>query len=429
MSELLVTQCPHCQTRFRLTPEQVSVAAGRVRCGACLEVFQAKDSAAHLASAPPVTPSTAPAPPGSAARQQLPHTASPDPSAPDSLLQDALDEPDLAALGLDASIIDEVNPGAAVSGQADTPDEVPSPSRTGLADLHEDFLATPPARDFGPDFDHRRTSPYRPLAADESYTDRGIFQRDHPDAAGHIDVPRSVEPPTAPTDLPQDSRRQIPASAVPPDTSSAEAARAQPDFEQPQPDTTSEADGYGRAEPPLTLLGLELLEEELLASPAPRRRTPSWLWTSLALLALLALPAQYLYYNFDALARDQRSRPLLENLCLLASCKLPARVDISRIRSTNLLVRPHPEFPNALAIDVILYNRAEFEQPFPVLEMQFADSSGRQLASRRFRPEEYLSGELAGVELMPPQTPIHVALSMLDPGHQARSYRLEFHSP
>src|SRR5690606_32059529 len=104
-------------------------------------------------------------------------------------------------------------------------------------------------------------------------------------------------------------------------------------------------------------------------------------------------------------------------------------VDISRIRSANLLVRPHPEFPNALATDVILYNRADLEQPCPGLEMQFADTGGQQGASRRFRPEEYLAGVLAGARLMPPQTPIHIWLSMLDPGTQAHSYRLEFLSP
>ena len=78
---------------------------------------------------------------------------------------------------------------------------------------------------------------------------------------------------------------------------------------------------------------------------------------------------------------------------------------------------------------MILYNRADFEQPFPVLQMQFTDAGGRDIASRRFRPEEYLAGELAGVRLMPPQTPIHVGLSMLDPGPQANGYSLEFISP
>ncbi|MCL7660178.1 DUF3426 domain-containing protein, partial [Klebsiella pneumoniae] len=59
----------------------------------------------------------------------------------------------------------------------------------------------------------------------------------------------------------------------------------------------------------------------------------------------------------------------------------------------------------------------------------FTDAGGREVSTRSFRPEEYLSGELAGVRLMPPQTPIHVGLSMLDPGPQASGYRLEFVSP
>ena len=35
----LVTECPNCQTRFRVNKEQLDIANGRVRCGACLSVF------------------------------------------------------------------------------------------------------------------------------------------------------------------------------------------------------------------------------------------------------------------------------------------------------------------------------------------------------------------------------------------------------
>ncbi|HKI74945.1 MAG TPA: MJ0042-type zinc finger domain-containing protein, partial [Pseudomonadales bacterium] len=37
----LVTRCPYCDTSFRVTEEQLSVARGSVRCGACLSVFTA----------------------------------------------------------------------------------------------------------------------------------------------------------------------------------------------------------------------------------------------------------------------------------------------------------------------------------------------------------------------------------------------------
>ncbi|MFA5677594.1 MAG: DUF3426 domain-containing protein [Pseudomonas sp.] len=397
MSELLVTQCPHCQTRFRLTPEQLSVANGYVRCGACLEVFHAADAAAALNEQP--APQSAPARTETVTPPSMPQNQS-------SLLQDDLDdqvEPDLAALGLDESIISEVNPQTDPAADQSTPQ----------TELHEDFLATPPAQDFGPEFDHNRTGLYRPIAENEGYSDKGIFQLDHPGSVTQLP--------------PRQSATEEP-SGEPDPAEEVTSAPAKPAAEDASEPPLYDADEL-RQEPSITPLRLEMLEEELLGETPTPRRPPSWLWSSLALLALLALPGQYLYYNFEALAHDQRSRPLLENLCLLARCELPARVDISRIRSTNLLVRAHPEFPNALAIDVILYNRADFEQPFPVLEMQFTDASGRQLASRRFRPEEYLSGELAGVRLMPSQTPIRVGLSMLDPGAQARNYQLEFLSP
>ena len=47
-----ITQCPACQTSFRVTPLQLEVADGSVRCGACLNIFQAED---HFLS-PPISP-------------------------------------------------------------------------------------------------------------------------------------------------------------------------------------------------------------------------------------------------------------------------------------------------------------------------------------------------------------------------------------
>jgi len=80
-------------------------------------------------------------------------------------------------------------------------------------------------------------------------------------------------------------------------------------------------------------------------------------------------------------------------------------------------------------VDAIIYNRATFSQPFPLLELRFADLNGSLIASRRFKPAEYLSGELAGVSEMPSQTPIHISLDILDPGNKAVNYSLSFHSP
>ncbi len=41
------TQCPHCDTQFRITESQLNTAEGFVRCGVCKEVFNAVDVASQ----------------------------------------------------------------------------------------------------------------------------------------------------------------------------------------------------------------------------------------------------------------------------------------------------------------------------------------------------------------------------------------------
>jgi hypothetical protein len=164
-----------------------------------------------------------------------------------------------------------------------------------------------------------------------------------------------------------------------------------------------------------------------------RKPKPRWgrrfAWGLLVLLAIAALAGQYVWYHFDELARQDQYRPWFQQLCPQIGCKVPSKVDINLLKSSNLVVRSHPEFKGALVVDAIIYNRASFSQPFPLLELRFADPNGQLIASRRFKPSEYLSGEMAGKAEMPPQTPIHIALDILDPGTKAVNYSLSFRSP
>lgn len=40
----MITRCPHCQTRFKISAEQLKVGAGKARCGQCQKVFSALSS-------------------------------------------------------------------------------------------------------------------------------------------------------------------------------------------------------------------------------------------------------------------------------------------------------------------------------------------------------------------------------------------------
>ncbi|WP_416396794.1 DUF3426 domain-containing protein [Allohahella sp. A8] len=47
----MLTQCPHCDATFKVTEKQLELAAGKVRCGACMQVFQADDNLVEVQDA------------------------------------------------------------------------------------------------------------------------------------------------------------------------------------------------------------------------------------------------------------------------------------------------------------------------------------------------------------------------------------------
>lgn len=144
------------------------------------------------------------------------------------------------------------------------------------------------------------------------------------------------------------------------------------------------------------------------------------------LVLALAGVAQYVYFNFDSVARTPQWRPLLEQLCGVLDCRLPSQVNLDAIVGTNLVVRSHPHERNALVIDVIIKNRAPFEQPFPAVQLNFQDTNGTPVAGRRFQPVEYIHDPGIDFQRMPPETPIHLTLEIVDPGSRAAGYMIEF---
>jgi hypothetical protein len=146
------------------------------------------------------------------------------------------------------------------------------------------------------------------------------------------------------------------------------------------------------------------------------------LWPSLSALALFIMILQLAWLKFDYFSRVEPYRTAYLSLCPVFGCTLPALVDTKQIKAYNLLVRDHPDIENALLVDAIILNKAPFEQPFPDLVLAFSDMNDKPVASRRFKPEEYLGGELAGREFMPKETPIRLTLDLVDPGPDAVNY-------
>ncbi|WAT29460.1 DUF3426 domain-containing protein [Pseudomonas sp. GXZC] len=409
MTDSFVTQCPHCQARFRVNHAQLSVARGVVRCGSCLQVFNAARQLLEQrgqASAPePQVP-------------EVPAELTPEPARAISQKRWTAEELDLDNLDLDEELaklerreIQHTLPMGADRRQPGTDrrqkEESFSASRDTVKAEEEKWAASLFSE-----------PPEERIHVTEDAPDPATQQRTEPSMSFHTDD-IDDEPPLRST--PDDDDIDPPFTPL---TQSADDVEPE---ERPKPRRKR-----SRAETSVQddqLLDLEDDPLHLYAQKRPSGWGRRLVWLLLVLIAAGGLAGQYIAYQFDDLARQDAYRPWFQQLCPTLGCTVPSRVDIAHIKSSNLVVRSHPDFAGALVVDAIIYNRATFSQPFPLLELRFADLNGSLIASRRFKPAEYLSGELAGVSEMPSQTPIHISLDILDPGNKAVNYSLSFHSP
>ncbi|KAB0494956.1 DUF3426 domain-containing protein [Pseudomonas moorei] len=407
MTDSFVTQCPHCQTSFRVSHAQLSVARGVVRCGSCLQVFNAAKQLLEQAGKEPVTP-VAPA-----------IIEAPEPAEPRAISQKqwTAAELDLDSLDLDEEL-------ARLEQREIQP-------TTEFTRHREDALSA--RRDTAETEEPWSDSLFSESAADRAQTD----EEDLPELELVPSKPSRTEPslslePVEPEDEAAPPQLRLHDPLDTPVHHERLSATASDEHDDDLPSIEPLRKRRERSEPGVRADVLQDLTDDPLQLDWQKRRSP-WgrrlFWLLLIVIGAGALVGQYVAYHFDELARQDQYRPWFQQLCPQIGCTVPSKVDIAKIKSSNLVVRSHPEFNGALVVDAIIYNRAPFSQPFPLLELRFADLNGHLIASRRFKPGEYLGGDLEGMAEMPPQTPIHIALDILDPGAKAVNYSLSFHSP
>jgi predicted Zn finger-like uncharacterized protein len=160
--------------------------------------------------------------------------------------------------------------------------------------------------------------------------------------------------------------------------------------------------------------GLEVDPLSLEANAAQKKLALGWLAGALAMMLLMLV--QVAYFQFSELSREQAYRPYYASICAFIGCRLPSVQNVDQMAARNLIVRTHPSAEKALVVDALIINHASFEQPFPDLLLLFKDINGKGLASRRFKPSEYLAGEMTGASTIPSGIPVHIALEIRSPG-------------
>ena len=124
-----------------------------------------------------------------------------------------------------------------------------------------------------------------------------------------------------------------------------------------------------------------------------------WWWMPLAILLLLALLSQTLFYFRGAIALLlPEVKPYISELCLELGCEvpLPRRVELVSIETSDL--QADPVNPGVMVLMATLRNRAAFPQAFPALELTLTNDRDLPLARRVLRSSDYLTDKAEAFE-------------------------------
>ncbi|WP_341937823.1 DUF3426 domain-containing protein [Marinimicrobium sp. C2-29] len=458
-STQMVTRCPQCGTSFRITPAQLQSARGAVRCGACLHIFKARDHLVGAASEAETSSALVRKPNGDTARSATPTRPSTKTTAgarPPAAGPKATPRQPNTETGKPASQ-SERKPARAPSESRSSTTKPETKERQLSFDQErideewsqlddDDFLISD---DMGESRTSEEEDPFgigkQSRASSHSLFERAPKPESEQDQEPTDDTDESwamslleeeEESSSADVSLSKPSGEPSrPSFELVEEPTDAELEQASRDSEHMnfhmEPSDSTEESGYRgehlRARDPersALLMNIDPEPVEMTwTRQHHRQQRRKWLWGGLALVALLLILVQVAWLQFDRLSRIEPYRSVYATACGVLGCTLPTLEDRSRIRAYNLVVRNHPDRENALVVDAILLNNAGFAQSFPDLILEFSDLNGEAVAARRFSPDEYLSGELAGRESMPPNQPVHLTLELVDPGEEAVNYR------
>ncbi len=404
MSNTHLTQCPHCKATFKVQDQHLNAAGGKVRCGSCLEVFNALENLidANVQTSTPTPPAEK--------HHEAPVQATPaqqpeEPEETELVFEDNPDE--------DSEDDSYTGEGAFSSELSDS-----------FLELNEDSSNHFTDNEFIDDADDVLMG--KKAGSDESWAE---------DMLEDINTEQPTEISQKQDDSLQLSDAFIELDEEPTVSAAGTEQENKSNEETSNIDTTSnnEPDSAHEAIQADSSHQYKHLQADPLDLPNSSNRSflGSLIWTVLNLSLLIILAVQFAWYNYGTLAQYEELRPVYQKTCELLKCTLPDLVDTTQIRSQNLIVRSHPTSRKALIIDAVIVNQAPYEQPFPNLALYFSDLNNKIVAQRLFEPSEYLAGEVKGWAGMPKGTPIHISLEILDPGNDAVNYTVGFfkHTP
>lgn len=349
----LATQCPHCQTTFRVAHDQLKLRAGLVRCGYCKEIFNGIENLLPSeGSATPAAPTAAATPPAPTPPVASHHEATTDSNA----ALKAADTPDTTEAEAQA---DDV--GSEDKAAEDEHVVVPTPAASKIDfDIPAGFERD--ADVYVPDPAYEENKPEDPLQR-MTLLD---FTRELPDEINAENTASTYDP----NELDQainDLQRK-------PWRGSRKSAKAASEDALDEVDADEEPDFLKRGR-----------RKQRLS-----RKLRIFLGVSSFILLIAAvLQAGYIFRNQIA-GWFPQAKPTLIQACDVLGCRidLPAQIDQVSIESSELQTLANNK--DTFVLTTLLRNYSSTYQEWPHIELTLNDTNEKALLRRVFTPADYL---------------------------------------
>lgn len=167
-------------------------------------------------------------------------------------------------------------------------------------------------------------------------------------------------------------------------------------------------------QPATATVALAAAEEDLppllLDAIKPRHKHTA-LWAVLALLLVLSLASQIVFFNRTYLATQYPAMaPTLSAACQRLGCQVGLMQAPDQLLLETASLEGVAGHPGVFELNALLQNQANFRQAYPWLELTLTSEADTPVGRRIFAPRDYLPRSTAAAAGMPPHSETEVKL-------------------
>jgi len=391
----MLTQCPSCQTTFRVTSEILRVAYGQVRCGRCQTQFDATER---------LIEETDDGATESGRYMRQPRQMQPPPPPAGHIdVEEPIEHEDITLEGRHIEIsgvypgIDETGSGEPLVREEVSEEWVEIEEEEATEDVDVEAVAN--------DLQEYSESGYE-QAAEEDDNPQGRVAAEVNYEDEDEDLLRAAE-----------------------ELEAQKQARAAQARQRLTPTPAKNFTGTRtRSEPSRAKAEVEAEEEDndlVLSAPRAQRPPPARVWNMLVAPLVLLLIAQVVHNYRATLARHPTLGAPIQAIYSALGVTLRPDWNLHAYEVQQWGVVSDPATPGTLKVRASVKNLANFAQPYPMIKLVLEDRWGEQVRAREFEPSEYLDPTVASNRLLDPAQQTGATIAIVDPGPDAEGFRFD----